>query len=232
MTYPKSVLLKRLSLVFLSTVVLSLICYYFLDKPIAYWFAHHQPVPHNLLLFFTYIPKAFDVVAALAVFVVHIFSWVIGRVPTLLYNLTLTSITLVITDFWTEWSKFLFGRYWPLTWTVDHNPSLIHTNDYGFHFLASKTEAFQAFPSAHTALTIASVTFLALRYPILKIPAIVICIVVPLSLVALNHHFLGDTIAGAGLGWMIAYSVDTFNKEHVLNYQRRLPLDSSQSYNE
>ena len=216
---PKSVFLKRLLLVLLCTVVLSLLCYFFLDKPIAFWFAQHHPISENTLLIFTYIPKAFDVVAALAVFTVHIFSWFLGRVSPLLYNLTLTSITLVITDFWTEWSKYLFGRYWPLTWTLDHNPSLIDSNDYGFHFLASKSEAFQAFPSAHTSLTIASVTFLALRYPILRIPAIVISITVPLSLVALNYHFLGDTIAGAGLGWIIAYSVDTFNKERLLKYQ-------------
>lgn len=218
---PKSIFLKHIFFVFTLTVVLSFLSYVALDKPIAYWFAKHQMFPDDILLLFTYIPKVFDVAAALAVFTVHIFSWVIGHVSNLLKNLTLTSIALVITDFWTEWLKYLFGRYWPLTWTVDNNPSLIDTDEYGFHFFASKTDAFQAFPSAHTSLTIASVTFLALRYPIFKIPAIIISIVVPFSLVALNHHFLGDTIAGAGLGWMIAYSVDTFNSDNALFIQPR-----------
>jgi membrane-associated phospholipid phosphatase len=216
MAKTKSVFLQRLTLVFLCTVVLSLVCYYFLDKPIAFWFASHPPLPlaHKILVGITHIPKVFDVAAALGVFIVYMFSWVIGRITPFLNNLTLTSITLVITDFWVEWLKFLFGRYWPLTWTVDNNPSLIEDNEYGFNFLASKSEAYQAFPSAHTALTIASVTFLALRYPVLRKPAIIISLTVPLSLVVLNYHFLGDTIAGAGLGWMIAYSVDSLNKHH------------------
>jgi membrane-associated phospholipid phosphatase len=213
MKFRKSVFLRNIFLVSFATILITLICYYFLDKPIAFWFHEHEPIPRDILQLFFHIPKVFDVAAALGVFTVHIFSWIIGRVPPFLNNLTLTSITLVITDFWTEWSKFLFGRYWPTTWTIDHNPSLIHTNDYGFHFLASKTEAaYQAFPSSHASLTIASVTFLALRYPILRVPAIIISVMVPLSLVALNHNFLGDTIAGAGLGWIIAYSVDAFNQ--------------------
>jgi hypothetical protein len=37
-----------------------------------------------------------------------------------------------------------------------------------------------------------------------------------MSLVALNHNFLGDTIAGAGLGWIIAYSVDNFNQGSII----------------
>jgi len=156
------------------------------------------------------IPKVFDVVAALAVFIVHIFSWMIGRVSPLLNNLTLSSIALVITDFWIEWLKYAFGRYWPRSW-VNNNPSLIDTNEYGFHFFYSKEEAYQAFPSSHTALTVAAVTFLALRYPRLRLPAVIIACSVPLSLVGLNYHFLGDTIAGAGIGWIIAYSLNSVN---------------------
>ncbi|MBX9586854.1 MAG: phosphatase PAP2 family protein [Gammaproteobacteria bacterium] len=216
MKFRKSVFLRNIFLVSFATVSTTLLSYYFFDKPIAYWFHKHEPIPHHILQLFFHIPKIFDVAAALGVFTVHIFSWIIGRVSPFLSNLTLTSITLVITDFWTEWSKFLFGRYWPTTWTIDHNPSLIDTNDYGFHFLASKTEAFQAFPSSHASLTIASVTFLALRYPILKVPAIIISLLVVLSLVALNHNFLADTIAGAGLGWIIAYSVDAFNQGSIV----------------
>ncbi len=227
MKFPKSVFLKNVLFVSAGTASLSILCYHFIDKPLAYWFAQHKPIPHDLLYLFFHVPKVFDVAAALAVFTVHIFSWIIGRVPSFLNNLTLTSITLVITSFWTEWSKFLFGRYWPLTWTVDNNPSLLGSNDYGFHFLASKTEAFQAFPSSHTSLTIASVTFLALRYPILRMPAIIISLMVPISLVALNHNFLGDTIAGAGLGWIIAYSVDTFNQGTTVYIH---PQPSSQSH--
>lgn len=216
MKFRKSVFLRNIFLVSFATVLSTIICFYFFDKPIAYWFDEHEPIPHQTLQLFFHIPKVFDVAAALAVFTVHIFSWIIGRVTTFLNNLTLTSITLVITDFWTEWLKFLFGRYWPTTWTIDNNPSLIDTSDYGFHFLASKTAAFQAFPSGHASLTIASVTFLALRYPILRIPAIIISLSVILSLIALNHNFLGDTLAGAGLGWIIAYSVDAFNQGRIV----------------
>jgi membrane-associated phospholipid phosphatase len=219
MNDPKSHLLTRLLLVFVVTVFLTAISFVYLDKPIAYWADSHHPIPHGILKIISEIPKIFDVISALAVFVVHIFSWVIGRVSPLMSNLTLSSIALVITDFWVEWLKYTFGRYWPRTW-VDNNPSLLDTRDYGFHFFFSKDQAYQAFPSAHTALTIAVVTFLALRYPRLRIPAIVVGLSVALSLIALNYHFLGDTIAGAGIGWMVAYSLDAFNEGNPFNYRR------------
>lgn len=196
------------------TVLLSLICHFYLDKPIAFWVANHDYSGHHILKFISEIPKIFDALTALAVFVVYIFSWIIGPVPHLLKNLTLASIALVITGFWVDWLKFIFGRSWPLTW-VNDNPSLISSNEYGFHFFYGSTYAYKSFPSAHTALTIAAVTFLALKYPCLRIMAILISIIVPLSLVALNYHFLGDTVAGAGLGWMVAYSLNIFN-EHEL----------------
>lgn len=210
MVSSKSKFLSHLAWVFTGTFFVTVLSCRYLDKPIAYWVANHRPVPHEILLVITMIPKVFDVVAALAVFIVHIFSWMIGRVSPLLNNLTLSSIALVITDFWIEWLKYAFGRYWPRTW-VNNNPSLIDTNEYGFHLFFSKEQAYQAFPSSHTALTIAAVTFLALRYPRLRLPAILIGCAVPLSLVGLNYHFLGDTIAGAGIGWIIAYSLDSVN---------------------
>ncbi len=211
----KSAFLTTIFFVFTISVILSLICHFYLDKPIAFWVANNHYLPRHLLKPISEIPKVFDAVTALSVFIVYIFSWIMGEVPLLLKNLTLASIALVITDFWVEWSKYIFGRFWPLTW-VNNNPSLIDTNEYGFHFFYSTGDAYKSFPSAHTALTIAAVTFLALRYPSLRIPAILVSVAVPLSLVALNYHFLGDTIAGAGLGWMVAYSLDTINQNNHL----------------
>lgn len=210
----KSDFLNRIFLVFFATVFFSLICHFYLDKPIAYWVANQDYAGHQFLKIISEIPKLFDALTALAVFLVYIFSWMIGPVPDVLKNLTLASIALVITGFWVDWSKFIFGRSWPLTW-VNDNPSLINSNEYGFHFFYGSTHAYKSFPSAHTALTIAAVTFLALKYPQFRLLAILISLAVPLSLVALNYHFLGDTIAGAGLGWMVAYSLNVFN-EHEL----------------
>lgn len=201
----KSRFLTQLLLVFTSTALLASISYFFCDKAVACWMVEHHPLPHSWLKTISHIPKLFEILALL-VFFVYVINWIVGPISNLLCNLGYASISLVVTDFWIEWSKYSFGRYWPRTW-ANNNPSFIDTNEYGFHFFHSKAEAFQSFPSGHTALTIAVVTYLALAYPRLRAAAVLIGLLVPLSLISLDYHFLADTIAGAGLGWMVAYSI-------------------------
>ena len=65
MKFRKSVFLRNIFLVTLATISLSLLCYYFFDKPIAFWFHEHEPIPHHILQLFFHIPKIFDVVLLL-----------------------------------------------------------------------------------------------------------------------------------------------------------------------
>lgn len=203
--------LTRLFSVLSITILLAAFSYHFLDKPIAYWVVDHHLVSLDILRKITLLPKIFEVVS-LFLFPIFILSWGLGYNKPFLKNLTLASIALVITDFWIEWLKFSFGRYWPRTW-AENNPSLIDTNDYGFHFFHSKSEAYQSFPSGHTALTVTVLTFIALRYPRFRIPALLIALTVPFSLISLDYHFLADAIGGAGLGWTVAYCLSTLTKK-------------------
>lgn len=201
-------LFTRLLIVLTGSMLFATFSYHFLDKPIAYWTVDHHIVNLEILKKITLLPKLFEI-ASLFLLPFYILSWGFGYAQPLLTNLSLASIALVITDFWNEWLKFSFGRYWPRTW-AENNPSLIDSNDYGFHFFHSKAEAYQSFPSGHTALTVTVLTFIGLRYPRLRIPAFLIGLMVPFSLISLDYHFLADTIAGAGLGWAVAYCLSTF----------------------
>ena len=128
----KSQFLTHLLIVFTSTTLLAAISYFFCDKAIAHWVLKHNLLPPEWMKTITHIPKVFEVLT-LAVFCIYVINWISGFTSKLLHNLAYASISLVVTDFWIEWSKYSFGRYWPRTW-AHNNPSLIDTNDYGFHF--------------------------------------------------------------------------------------------------
>ena len=98
--------------------------------------------------------------------------------------------------------KIIFGRYWPTTWTK-HNLSLIHDGIYGFnwgHGFANQG----SFPSGHSCYTFFCCTWLYLLLPRLWYLWLACAILIPSCLIILNYHFLGDCVAGAGLGFFCA----------------------------
>lgn len=202
---PKEFNLSRVVLILASTAVLVTFSYLFIDKPVAFWAVGHQLIPANVMLAITQAPKIFEVLAVF-IFACALLVLALGLSNKNLNNLLMASIALVTTDFLVGWGKYAFGRYWPCTW-YENNPSLITNNAYGFHFFHSKAEAFQSFPSGHTALTVTVMTLIALTYPRLRVPAIAVAVTIPLCLIGLAHHFVADTIGGAGLGWLVAYGV-------------------------
>ena len=107
-------------------------------------------------------------------------------------------VSLMLAVFFEFYLKYLAGRYWPETWTHG-NPSLIGTGDYGFHPFHFG-EAYGSFPSGHTARTVAVLSVVGLAYPKLRLPCAGFCVLVAVSLVAMNYHFVGDTIGGVLLG--------------------------------
>lgn len=67
-----------------------------------------------------------------------------------------------------------------------------------------------SFPSGHTTSAFAFFTLVALHFqrPVLQIAAALAAITVALSRVFLMVHWIGDTLAGAALGMLIALLVD------------------------
>ena len=94
--------------------------------------------------------------------------------------------------------KIIFGRYWPTTW-IAGNLSLIHDGIYGFHWWHGWGNQ-GGFPSGHTTYTLFCCTCLYLTLPRLKYLWLLLALLIPSCLIILNYHFLGDCLAGIGLG--------------------------------
>jgi membrane-associated phospholipid phosphatase len=113
-------------------------------------------------------------------------------------TLVAASLSLIIAAAFEYQLKFLFGEYWPETWTQD-NPSLIKDGAYGFHPLHFG-QAYGSFPSGHTARACAAMSVIWLVYPMWRWFCVAICLSVIAGLVGMNYHFVGDTVGGAYLG--------------------------------
>src|SRR5262249_12603367 len=107
--------------------------------------------------------------------------------------------------------KYVFGRYWPDTWLTPPNPSFIGTGDYGFH-LFHHGDADGSFPSGHTMRTAAVMSVIGIAYPWVRWLCAAIVLVVMGSLVGMNYHFVGDTIAGAAIGYLVGMYTAAFFK--------------------
>jgi len=131
------------------------------------------------------------------------------------------SVSILITAALVYDLKLGFGRYWPETW-VNDNPSLIRDGAYGFHPFHSGA-AFGSFPSGHTARTLAVTSVVWIAYPRWRWLSGLVSAAVPIGLVGMNYHFVGDTIGGGFLGANVgAYTARFFRLPSV--EQTRDPL--------
>jgi membrane-associated phospholipid phosphatase len=189
-------------LALLLSAGLIIICYYYVDKAIAFWVHDHQFRQLNFLKSLTFIP---NVVAALVpiIYGVFIIIYALGIERYFMRVMLAVANSVVIAIFLKTMLKIVFGRYWPETW-IGNNPSLIKNNAYGFHFFRMGNK-YGAFPSGHTGVIVAAMTILWIAYPKLRLLYLLLIALVIIGLVGMNYHFVGDTIAGLFLGGLTAY---------------------------
>jgi membrane-associated phospholipid phosphatase len=180
------------------TIAAVVVCYCFVDKPLALFI--HARILHfrPFFILVTFIPDPLLVIAALIVGVVGL-RRVMGRPLTRPYAVALLwSVGLFVTVALKNFFKFAFGRTWPETW-INDNPSFIRDGDYGFNpFHGGK--GFAAFPSGHMATICFAMTVLWICYPRLRAVYVLLIAIVAIGLMGANYHFLSDTIAGSFLG--------------------------------
>lgn len=186
-----------------STVAAVVVCYYWVDRPLALLvntlrphraiFAHLTYLPDPLILFAAFVFVALGL-------------WVLAARPTgrLTEAGVLCSISLIVGETIKAGLKFAFGRTWPDTW-VANNPSFIQDGVYGFNPFHGGP-GYASFPSGHTAAICATVAVLWLVYPKLRVLYALAVLSVVVGLIGANFHFLGDVIAGGfvgiSTGWM------------------------------
>jgi membrane-associated phospholipid phosphatase len=181
-----------------------LICYFWIDRPVAFFVYRHHINTIRVFRWLTYPPPEVQNWSALVLTILMVRrAW--G--PFLYWQkvLLVACLSLIVADDFRVSLGDVFGRYWPETWTHD-NPSLIGTGTYGFH-LFQRGDDIGSFPSGHACriLGFTSVWMIAMpRSRTVQIAVIVFCAPMLMSLVAMNYHFVSDVVAGSLLGGIVA----------------------------
>jgi membrane-associated phospholipid phosphatase len=202
----RHILSAQIGLILISAIFI-ILSYQCFDQPLAYMAENNNLRQYSILEWLTYLdfPIKFLVFVALPVLLIrHHFHKRNYHDQAALA----ISLSVVITIFFKDVLKFIFGRYWPATW-LDDNLSLIRDGAYGFTWL-QENPAYQSFPSGHMAVMAAAMVALALFYPRLKYFSWLMIILMIAGQLGLHYHFLSDIIAGGLLGYIAALNTVLF----------------------
>jgi membrane-associated phospholipid phosphatase len=197
--YPRLLRGSAIALAVGTAVVV--VCYFFVDRPVAFFVARHKIADTPRLVWLTEPPPLVQgwspLVAAIIV------AWWGMSTPRRWQRVALVAcVSLIVADQCRESLGDLCGRYWPETWH-DDNPSLIGTGAYGFHPFEVGDDV-GSFPSGHAARIAAFLGVFGVAYPRWRWTCLAIGAPLAVSLVAMNYHFVGDVIAGAVVGGIVA----------------------------
>ena len=194
------VLLKDSAIALLICAVAVVICYYFVDRPVAFFVNRHRIPRFEELRWLTEPPPLVQSWAPLLLTLLIIRRagepWRRWQ-----HVLFLACVSLIVADQFRQSMGDIFGRYWPETWH-DNNPSLIGTGAYGFHPFEVGDDV-GSFPSGHSARIAAFATLFWLGLPRGRWLYLLLAIPMLIALVGMDYHFVGDIIAGSTLGALV-----------------------------
>lgn len=200
-------LFRQSTIALLACAALVALCYFFIDRPVAFFVHDHDLRRFEVLKQFTFLPELVPnwSPVALALLMIRL-AW--GPLHRCEWVLLAAIISMLVAEQCRESLKILFGRYWPETW-VDNNPSLIRDDAYGFHpcwtraSLTQHSEWYNSFPSGHTARSVGFAAVFWVAYPRWRwLSALVVAVVIA-GLIGNNYHFVGDTVAGGFVGGIV-----------------------------
>lgn len=195
-----SLLQKTLSSLVICTLLV-LICYHWVDQPVAFFVYQHHIHKFTWLGSLTSIADGIFILAPIYI-VFYCVALAFKKLSACYKIFWVMALNVLITSYFKNDLKFLFGRYWPLTWK-NNNPSLIQNHAYGFHPFHSGA-LYESFPSGHTAVTFAAMMVLWYAYPRWRWCYAIVCGLVITGLAGMDYHFISDIIAGAFLGAITA----------------------------
>ena len=195
------ILLLRTLIATALCIAAVLVCYFWIDRPVAFFVYHHHINGFPLFRWLTYPPPEVQNWSALALTILMVRrAWR----PFLRWQkvLLVACLSLIVADDFRISLGDVFGRYWPDTWTHD-NPSLIGTGRYGFHPF-QRGDDIGSFPSGHACRILGFAIVWMIAMPGSRAIATILSVPILLSLVAMNYHFVSDVIAGSVLGGIVA----------------------------
>lgn len=196
-------LIVYLSLFMLPLIVISLIS---IDRDLSDFIYHHHDVGFlSFFKFITYFGKSdIYILTGLALYFLYRHSKpLLARLG--LYLLALNALSGIITII----LKFLFGKSRPMLY---HEESLFTFKFYEYGY------AFNSFPSGHSSTALAVWFGLALLFPKNRFLLIGIGVLIALSRVAIDAHFLSDVFFGAFIGIMSAIFI--FNRMKFYDFRK------------
>src|SRR5437879_13610846 len=165
-------------------IVAVLICYFWIDRPVAFFVYHHHINTIQVFRWLTYPPPEVQNWSALVLTIL-----VVRRAwgPFLRWQkvLLVACLSLIVADDFSVSLGHVFGRYWPETWTHD-NPSLIGTGTYGFHPF-QRGDDIGSFPSGHACRILGFATVWVIAMPHNRIIATVLCVPMLVSLLVMTY---------------------------------------------
>ena len=199
-------LLRSSLIALILCAVLVALCYFLVDRPVAFFVKDQQLNRSVVLEYLTYPPPYFGPAASIGLVALLIRrAW--GPFRRWEQTLLAACLSLLLTIEFKNQLKFAFGRTWPDTWIQD-NPSLLGRNGvYGFFPFQNgewKENAWYAsFPSGHTARVLALVSVVWIVAPWWRWACVAATAIIAVSLIGMNYHFVSDVIAGGFLGGLV-----------------------------
>jgi len=184
------------------TAVVSIVCYFWLDQPIAL-FLHRNVADKTVFVWLQRLPVTFPLLSSL------ILAWcglwtLMDRSFSRVQSVALTcSISFISTSLINSQLKYAFGRTWPNTW-IENNASLIQNGVFGFNPFHGGP-GFASFPSGHAAAICSVMTVLWWSYPSWRLIYVACVAVVTVGLIGANYHFLSDILSGMFVGISVGY---------------------------
>lgn len=178
-----------------------LVCYFWIDRPVAFFVYHHQINKVQVFRWLTYPPPELQTWSPLVLTVLMVRrAW--GPFVRWQKILLVACLSLTVADEFRTSLGDVCGRYWPETWS-NNNQSLIRNGKYGFHPF-QRGDDIGSFPSGHAARILGFATVWLIATPRSRVIGAVLCAAMLVSLVAMNYHFVSDVIAGSVLGGIVA----------------------------
>jgi membrane-associated phospholipid phosphatase len=193
-------LLRRTSLAVVVCTVAVGICYYFVDRPVAFFVHDHRMPRFEELRWLTEPPPLVQSWAPLLLVLLAV-RRAFGPWRHWQHVLFVACVSLIVADQFRQSLGDLFGRYWPETWH-DNNPSLVGTGAYGFHPFQVGDDV-GSFPSGHSARIVGFASVFWLAMPRSRWLCIVVGLPMLVALVGMDYHFVGDVVAGYTLGAIV-----------------------------
>ena len=204
-TLPYFYSIKKSVIFYITMFCITLFSVLFIDRHLAD-FLYQQNFANSFAKLLSNIPLLLEVLAA-AFLVSCVMPKIKNKFSILAIHLVITFTLAAIIRLA---AKALFGRTWPQTW-VDNNPSWISDRLEGFHPFAEGL-AYNSFPSGHALFTFALASVFWYHLPRFRSLWIAAMLGVFIGQLAQNYHYLGDLLAGAGMGLLCAHLVIGYSR--------------------